>query len=577
MLQFIKGNDVLEYRALLEKTHDFDESLFLDTLNNRLYFNGEPLDVRIEVVTELGEDYIPKKTYKFINNEGQATVITDALIPDIVDRTVVLYDDEGQEFDYSNGLFSVKDKFLLETMASVLGFKIEYVFLASFIPVQDRDTQDNPQPRIIPVYLDNECKLVYDYDSYERPNYVRQGDSYVQEGTEIVPAGTAEVPADADVKVKSMSISRQASDVDLMFDGSSVAPGSSMIAHHGGIPAGTTVEDLESKTISEVLCNILFEDARPTLDTSTSLTIKFKESSIYHGYVEVGTEYPTFEDFDYEFTPETWSWKSADNPESHGEPQQLVEMTGIKYYLIDNEHPWTPGHGPFNPDWNIYDLESDEYLEHWSEHQIADGDKCVYYGVAEYAAIANAVDSNGSETYVEHGETKYYKQAEDGSVRSTNDIHLSNVDADGNPIIVTEFDVIAGWKIFANTTKTSVESLWHEKDTEPNNGEYEGAELVETTGRFANDTPAIYMQWPSATTSEQPFYVYIPDSYQIDRVGAANDTSEDDWSIDIEATVVDDNFQIENSKHVFGKYKKYMLDKCSGITTVKIELSKVNG
>ena len=59
MLQFIKGDNFAEYMQVIQDgTVDISEALFLDTVNHRLYLNGEALDVRINVINEVGENFI---------------------------------------------------------------------------------------------------------------------------------------------------------------------------------------------------------------------------------------------------------------------------------------------------------------------------------------------------------------------------------------------------------------------------------------------------------------------------------------------------------------------------------------
>jgi len=565
MLQFIKGNGVLEYRALLEKTHDFDESIFLDTDNNRLYFNGELLndhDVSIFSVKSVGADYIDKTSYKFVAN-GNEVVIDSAIIPEIVNGKVVLRDIYTQTDYAQDGLMTSKDKFLIESMADVLGFNITYEYY-----YENDNVNYNAYQK--------DGRWVYDYYSPDEPDYVIE---------------TRRITDESRIHVRSMKID-QTKDHLNMFDGSSVPDGKTMVISHGGLHAGTTVEQLEEKTVSEVLCDILFEGAAPVKVCDSSLFIKFREGSSYHGYIEVGSKYPLKRDFEYVFTPETWQCMSPEDGSPLGEPQPLVELDRVEYYVLDWESVDLVGrddddsHDCVDID-DIYDnleddvlinLDASNYMKHWTDYAIEDGDRCEYFAVAYYNGVANAKDSDGNDHYEDGaGNPVYYAQGIDGSVRS-NKLKLSNNSRDGkHTVVLTEFDVIAGWKICSNSKNVSKESLWSSKDIEPGDGEFAGNDELFTSPYFTNDTSAIYMQWPSATTAEQKFYVYIPVKYKIDSVGAANDTAFDDWSVEIDATVVDEDYKITNSNGIEGSYKKYLLDKCSGITTVKINLSKVNG
>ena len=127
MLQFIKGDNFAEYMQVIQDgTVDISEALFLDTVNHRLYLNGEALDVRINVIDEVGENFIKKISYEFVNADGETVRLEDANIPTL-DKNYVstLRDIEGKvDNEFNNGLMSVRDKYLLEAVAAVLGISV---------------------------------------------------------------------------------------------------------------------------------------------------------------------------------------------------------------------------------------------------------------------------------------------------------------------------------------------------------------------------------------------------------------------------------------------------------------------
>lgn len=566
MLQFIRGS-VSDYQLLLEKTSDYDESIFLDTDNNRLYYNGNLLcnkDVSIFSVKTLGSDFMENTSYKFIANEHEV-VIDKSAIPEIVDGKVILRDLETQTNNASDGLMTVKDKFLLEAMADVLGFDIQYEYYAHTQHIADR--LNNIERFTDVVAYQKEDGWYYDYDAFD---FVYNGETIHRE------ADSEKIDDESQVRVYSMKIDRSR-DRSNYFDGSSVEDGKAMILPHGGLPAGTTVEQLEEKTVSEVLCDILFENDKPVKVCDTSIILKFGEDSIYGGgYVEVGTRYPAIADFSYEFTPETWQCVSSENT-SIGEPQELVELDRVEYYILDWELHGSHIHKDVTEEDVLINLDSSAYKDHFDNYSIVEGDKCEYYVVAYYNAIANAKDTDGNDHYDESGNPVYYGQGVDGSINS-NHIKLSNNSSDGtHTVVITEFDIVTGWKICSNSNNVSKESLWNSKDIEPGDGEFAGNDEIVTSPYFANDTSVIYMQWPSATSRDQIFYVYVPADYEVTSVSAANDVAIDDWSIDMVATLVESDYSIPNSNGIEGSYKRYMLEKCSGITTLKINISKVNG
>jgi hypothetical protein len=114
MPKFLKGT-LSQYQELLETHDEYRESLFLEEEEHRLYEDGKPLDVRIEVEDVIDGDYLHKKSYRFIGPEGDVAVIEDAYIPSVEDSTLIIHDvSSGEESDYSNGLMSFCDKFVLD-------------------------------------------------------------------------------------------------------------------------------------------------------------------------------------------------------------------------------------------------------------------------------------------------------------------------------------------------------------------------------------------------------------------------------------------------------------------------------
>lgn len=572
MLQFIKGGNLSSYKSLLEATTSYNDAFFLDTTNTRLYYDGKPLDIRVTEINEIDEDFLPKKSYQFVNPNGTTTIIADALIPELNETKFVLRDTEAKEdTEYSNGLMSIKDKYLIEAIATLLGISIKYTYYANVLHVEDEDNRNYDLKRDVIVTQDESGQWTYSYEEYEYPYYTQGPDGkYVYKGKLTKPAGTAPVDASA-VRVQAMDIVRTITDTNL-WDGGILNDEQEMLNNHGTIPAGTTVAELEKKTISEILADILFENAKPVKVNDNTAYIKFKDSK-YSKYVEVGTPYPRFEDFETEFIPETWHWQSIVDPSTVGEPQPLTRYVSTKYYLHDYEHPWHPGHGPSDPNWDIYDVEGPGYREHCDEYTIVDGDKCVYTGVVTYEYLANAKDSNGNETYVLDGETHYYAKGTDGSINSANELRFTGAqNIPDSSAFEIEFNITAGWKIYSNASKSSASSLWSMKNVEP--GEYAGVDEIIDSDVFAIDKESLYLQWPSATTAAEKFYVYIPKAYEISSIGGAHDLTNENWTATLNASIVAEDVIIPNGNRVNGEYKKYSISKSSGITTAKIDIIK---
>ena len=84
------------------------------------------------------------------------------------------------------------------------------------------------------------------------------------------------------VRVRTMSIKRKRSDT-VFYDGGVLPDDYKSLTKHGGLPAGTTVADLEKMTVSEVLSKIIFENAVPRKVCDASLHIRWAEDSDFNG------------------------------------------------------------------------------------------------------------------------------------------------------------------------------------------------------------------------------------------------------------------------------------------------------
>jgi hypothetical protein len=188
MPKFIKGT-FSQYQALLDSSDEYRESIFLEEDEHRLYEDGKPLDVRIEVEDVIDGDYLHKKSYRFIGPEGDVAVIEDAYIPSIEDSTLIIHDvSSGEESDYSNGLMSFRDKFVLDQLAKLLGIKLKYKYWATVHHYSDVLNKDYDALTQVEVYKNADDLWCYDFDSFLWKFY-DQGTETVQL-TVTVPAGT---------------------------------------------------------------------------------------------------------------------------------------------------------------------------------------------------------------------------------------------------------------------------------------------------------------------------------------------------------------------------------------------------
>ena len=167
MLDFIKGSGTSEYQELLALKPEYLDAIFLDTDANRLYYAGKALDVRVDVEEVLDEFSLTHQKYHFVNPDGEEVVIDDALIPEINGYTILLHDvSSGTAYDYHDGLFCSRDKFLLEAMAKLLGITINYTYWAIVHHYSDLLNGIYDKFTEVEVYKNEDGQWQYDYDEF---------------------------------------------------------------------------------------------------------------------------------------------------------------------------------------------------------------------------------------------------------------------------------------------------------------------------------------------------------------------------------------------------------------------------
>lgn len=627
MLDFIKGYGTGEYRELLTLKPEYNDAIYLDMSNNRLYHAGKTLDVRVVVEEVLDEARMVHQKYHFTNPDGETVTIDEALIPEISGYTIQLHDvSSGAVYDYKDGLQTARDKFLLDTMAKLLGITINYTYWATVHHYSDVLNGRYEKLTEVEVYRNENGEWQYDYDDFEWE--FTDTAHEIARFTFIVPAGsitlrdnglyeTPEFIKDAQGDLTPMSevwtidignvigrdelstvapytltLNRQSKDFNF-YDGGGRPENQAMLNDLGGLKAGTTVGELERETVSEVISKMLFEEGELVKTQDTSAYIKFHEDYIETNgyddgikcYIEIGAPYPLKRDFETIFLPETWQVMVGGKPE--GEPQEIQKWVDTSYYISDYQHPWRPGHGPGDPSWNEYEVlnEGDEgYMEHYVEHYVEAGDKSLYYGIVHYEANGNAKDQYGNETYIDaEGVEHYYAEGTSGDILARNMLgftgnHTENPAYKDKEGLDLEFSLEAAWRIFSNASETSKETIWKARNEEPTEGYLGNDAKVESCG-LAIPNQCIYFKWPSATRPEDGFYIYLPAGCQIEEIGAAHDGACDEWSAKCTAEIVRDEegvpvrIPIENRFGHTSDYLKYSILKSAVITNVRVKFN----
>lgn len=614
MLYFIKGQGTSEYLELLALKEEYRESIYLDELDNTLYFNGQPTDVKVDVVTSHGDDYVMHRTFVFTKPDGSVVRIEDAEIPNLSDFTLTLHDvSDGSEASYKNGLISVKDKFVIDAISKLLGIRAEYTYWATVHHVKDTDNGDYSKTTEVTVYKNGDGQWQYDYEAYEKV-YIDQATGEQTE-TKLIPAGSCVLTPNTrvyrdrqgniyeisgqeeidSVTAASISLVRKSQDFNF-FDGGDRPDDQAMLDDLGGLKAGTTIADLEKITVSEVIARILFRDASVGPQSDVKAYIKFTDEYIEQNgitkedsadgiqYIEIGSPYPLRTDFETVFTPDIWQLVVDGQPV--GEPQVLQQWTNTSYYIDDQEHPWLPGHiDDEHPElhWNVYQVvDSGGYMDHYLNHRVADGDKSLYYGIVHYEGIANAKDQFGNETYIDaSGNIQYYKKGESGEVRSVNMLGFTGEEETPNPDYATQdvsliYSLSAAWRIYSNAPESynDGETLWNKRNDEPVDEFSQDAKNA--TKGLAINGRALYLKWPSHTKVDEHFYVYLPPTIIVDKVAAAHDGANNEWSARTSFDKVYDTtgqpkqVEIVNKFDVSAIYNVWEIQKSAGITNVQL-------
>ena len=578
MLKFIKSEDYREYQELIQLKPEYSEALFLDTTENRLWINGAPLDIRVELLDERDDNLLSKRVYKFTEpkDENKFITIDEAVIPSIVDGEIVLRNMEtGEDVKYQDGLMPVEDKMLIAAMADAFGVSLEYHYYASVNHVRsavaDHDFETLTD---VDIYRDGDT-WKYDYEAF---TYIGK-DPLGEDHEYTYPAGSREVDSDL-VRVKSVTIKVKPQDVTL-FDGGDRPDTQQTLVPHGGIPAGTTVAQLEEMTNSEIIANVLFQSAHPVKIKDAQAFVKYKESYAPDGIIPIGHEYPRIGDFEVVFTPETWQLFTDTTNEPVGDPIYVQVFDHVEYWLLDKQHPTEIPHRPYDPDNDLYNLEKDAeyYADHVDNYKVEYGDKSEYWAEIFYTAGEAPKDSNGKTTHIVDGEEVPYATPTDGSIKS-NILLYNNQNAvyDEDEQLIWEDPIVTAWQIYSNASYATGIDFWDDRFREP--GSFIGNDERIAAPVYAQKDYVAYLKWPSVLHENDKMYVYIPVDFKPAFIYGANDFTPNRYDIELDFyAVLDENDEmavtvIKNELGYDGEYNIYEISRQTGITSAKVVVAE---
>lgn len=566
MLQIITGSGITQYLELLEQTgNEYKFQLYLDVDSNRLYVAGKPIDSHITVKKSSSTDYIPNHSYVFMDETGAEYELNEVKITDITDDYSMILRDTDNETDapnIHNGLMSVEDKFILDCIAKALGVVVSYEYYASVNHISDRKNGELENMTDVTVYknVDNDS-WYYDYESFKYTVTTVAGEK--EQITQ--PAGSEEVSDDV-VRVKSIHFDYVSDNINTRFDGESLVDGLTTKFDLGGIKAGTSVEDLEKLTVSEVLSNMLFYDKKPQKICDASASIHFVFDDNFPEILEVGSNYPTIDNFGYEFIPETWGWSTDSSSQIYY--TMNPEPVKVEYYFHDIDNACnaikTFVSDPDDPncECNVVLVDSNDYrdaitntTDKHDKYVIVEGSQNYFSGKIYFEAGENPLDSDGN--------------AVDASGNLYADVSAGVIDA-SNFLYFTK-SIVGGWKVYTNASQSSEESLWSQKLVNP--AEFLGNDEIVETPVFAKDGGKVYLQWPRLTASDEHFYVYVVDGFYIESAKGAHDATCEEYSAALNVTF-DSSVEIVNKQNAKGVFNKYEISKQAGITTACVVFKK---
>lgn len=322
------------------------------------------------------------------------------------------------------------------------------------------------------------------------------------------------------------------------FQGGDTPDTLATLVPHGCLDEGTTIADLETMTISEILKEILFETVEPKRVDSTAP----KATIAWQSYTtprEVGSAMPTTSNIKINFTADTYK-----NTASNG--TLLNTFTLNKLNTSNSKFYFGASSSAINTD-----MSSETYANLVSNY-VQPGTFYVRAEVA-YDAYQDAKNSVGVVRHAGYG----------GTVNSTSNITF-----------------VGTYKILSNAlhTYTNKSTAWsHVSDRETKDStewvdtkiDYSGAPLVSASA-------TVYYKWPSGTNAADVLKVYVPQGYKITSVKVASDTATDTYNTNWSYTKTEEirnDIPTSSGNGPIGSYQVYTIVKADSMTNVEVKIS----
>lgn len=279
---------------------------------------------------------------------------------------------------------------------------------------------------------------------------------------------------------------------------------------------------------SEVLKAILFETALPTKRTSLAASVSFK--SPYNTTVDVGRDYPTLSNMDKSFTSEQWNWTSADGSAS-GTMKSLNVFSAVKYYYNTTNSTTING--------NTVELTDNKV---GADKKVVEGTNGYFFGVLDYTAGDNAVDSLGNELIEENKGAAY-----SGS-KTTSTISFNGA-----------------WRVYSNaaasSTSETTAKAWGNVTPSVSKSVVNAETNMSTEAGITNhgfNATGFYAAWAPQTSAgysnTDEYVLYVPNSKSVKSIKAYNGAT---GKYDVAITVPTPTTLTLNNGYVNGTFKVY--------------------
>ena len=137
---------------------------------------------------------------------------------------------------------------------------------------------------------------------------------------------------------------------------------------------------------------------------------------------------------------------------------------------------------------------------------------------------------------------------------------------------------VGAWKMFSNAYKfnSNAHTAWTQINDAAPDMNAANVDTKTDSGMYCTSgSHTFYLKWGKCITVEGnkgALYVYIPNSYRVDKIAGANDTATDTFNVQVGYT--QEGTVTINNNYADGTYKKYKIEAMPRYTTVEIVIKR---